>query len=138
VRDPDIPRLVAPILEDEADVVLGSRMRGGSEASHARASEVFRMFGNGILTLFVHYRFGLHLTDSQSGFRAMRTRMARALALRDTGGAIELELLLACAKRRYRVHELASHEYARRFGRSALVLHKEWFRLVSCVVRHVI
>lgn len=135
---PDIPNLVAPIAAGTADVVGGSRMRGGSDEPHARAAQVFRMFGNGILTLLVNYRFGLDLTDSQTGFRAVRSEVARSLQLRETGGAIELEFLLACAKGGHRVTEVPSHEYARRFGRSALVLRREWFRLLICIARHIV
>ena len=68
----DIPALVAPVANGEADYSTGSRMRGGSDELHGDFDKFLRMMGQDIITLGINYRFGVRLTDSQSGFRGLR------------------------------------------------------------------
>lgn len=68
----DIPRLVAPITNGEAELVIGSRMLGGSEVFYGTLHEVIRMLGGLAITLSINYRFGVCLSDYQNGFRAIR------------------------------------------------------------------
>jgi len=79
----DIPRLVQPILEDKADHVTGSRFLGGSSDSRGGFNKCFRIAGSSLITASINRRFGARLTDSQSGFRAIRTCVLRSLDLRE-------------------------------------------------------
>ncbi len=124
-HDPtDIPRLVAPVLADEADLVIGSRGRGGSDEAFGTIGDFMRNTGGHVILLAINYRFGVRLTDSQNGFRAIRTEVARKLGLREDLTTIEQEMLMKCLKQGYRVSEVPSHEYRRRHGRSRIVLWK--------------
>lgn len=60
----DIVKLITPIIEKKADVVLGSRMLG--EKGMPKSRIFMNKIGNWITYLF----FGVLVTDSQSGFRA--------------------------------------------------------------------
>lgn len=60
----DIAKLIKPILENKADVVLGSRMLGEKGMPFSRI--LMNKIGNGVTYLF----FGIWVSDSQSGFRA--------------------------------------------------------------------
>lgn len=62
----DIPRVIAPIIKDEADIVVASR-KGGQRMPFVR------YFGNRLLELAIRTLFRVHITDIQSGFRAFRT-----------------------------------------------------------------
>jgi glycosyltransferase involved in cell wall biosynthesis len=66
-HDPaDIPRLVAPIMAGEADMVNGSRYLNGNK----KDTPLYRRLGQKVLDLFTNMDSGLAVTDSQSGFRA--------------------------------------------------------------------
>jgi glycosyltransferase involved in cell wall biosynthesis len=54
----DIPGMVQPIKDGHADLVVGSRMRGGSDELHGDFLKFFRMVGSDIITLGLNYRFG--------------------------------------------------------------------------------
>ena len=70
-HDPkDIPKLIQPIIEHKADLVVASRTRGGSD-EHGDLPQFIRLIGSSIITLAINYRFGVRLTDSQNGFRAV-------------------------------------------------------------------
>ena len=60
----DITELIKPILDDKADVVLGSRMLG------EKGMPKTRIFMNNIANLVTYIFFGIMVSDSQSGFRA--------------------------------------------------------------------
>ncbi|MDZ4284826.1 MAG: glycosyltransferase family 2 protein, partial [Patescibacteria group bacterium] len=99
----DIPRLVAPILDGEADIVIGSRGRGGSDEAWGTIENFIRTPGGHLLTLALNYRFGVSLTESLNGFRAISASVVRALDLREDTITIEQEMLTKCLKMGYRV-----------------------------------
>ena len=72
-HDPaDIPRLVAPILHGESDLVIGSRGKGGSDELHGDMEKLFRLVGSDLILIGINWRFKARLTDSQNGFRAIK------------------------------------------------------------------
>lgn len=133
----DVPKLLAPILRDEADLVVGSRGRGGSDEAFGTIADFVRNTGGHVILLAINYRFGVRLTDSQNGFRAVRTEVARALGLEEDLTTIEQEMLIKCLKLGYRVAEVPSHEYRRRYGRSRIVVWKVWHIYVWSLIRYL-
>lgn len=118
-HDPaDIPRLVAPIAEGLADHVTGSRLMGGSSELHGGFDEFFRLAGSSFITACFNWKFAVRLSDSQNGFRAIRTSVLRDLDLRENTTTIEQEMIAETLRRGYRMTEIPAHEYARRFGQS--------------------
>jgi dolichol-phosphate mannosyltransferase len=130
-HDPDdIPRLVAPVADGRADMVIGSRMRGGSDELHGEVLKFLRMVGSDIITLGINYRFGVCLTDTQNGFRAIRAASARELDLREDITTIEQEMVIKALSAGLRVAEVPAHEHERAHGHSRIVLRQVWFRYV--------
>lgn len=122
----DIPALVAPIAAGKADLVIGSRGRGGSDELHGTVEQLIRYVGSQLIMLAINYRWNVRLTDSQNGFRAIRRDVGLALDLRSNLTTIEQEMLMRALKRGYRVTEIASHEYERRWGISKVVVWRLW------------
>ncbi|HRY28985.1 MAG TPA: glycosyltransferase family 2 protein [Elusimicrobiota bacterium] len=126
-HDPkDIPALMRPILEGQADLVIGSRLRGGSEEFVGDLEKTIRVVGSLIITYAINKRFGAQITDSQNGFRAIRAETARKLKLNSNSTTIEQEMLAKTLKIGGRVVEVPSHENARSFGRSHIRLLRDW------------
>jgi dolichol-phosphate mannosyltransferase len=120
-HDPnDIPRLTAPIAAGDADLVIGSRMLGGSDELFGSIPEAVRMVGSLIISLTINWRYGVRLTDYQNGFRAIRTDVARAIGLTSTITTIEQEMAMKCLRYGYRVAECPAHEYRRKGGVSKI------------------
>jgi dolichol-phosphate hexosyltransferase len=134
----DIPRLVEPIRADRADLVIASRGKGGSDELHGTIEQFIRYVGSQLIMLAINYRWHVRLTDSQNGFRAIRTDVARRLELTSNVTTIEQEMLMKALKRGYRVGEIASHEYERRWGRSKVVVWKLWHAYLWSVFRNLI
>ena len=137
-HDPDdIPRLVQPILDDEADLVIGCRMTGGSDELHGDVSRFVRLTGSQVITLIINYRFNVRLTDVQNGFRAIRRDVARAVGMVEDTFTIEEEMVMKCLKHKCRVKNVPSHEYERRHGQSNIRLEVLWWRFAWCVIKNL-
>ncbi len=138
-HDPrDIPALVAPIKAGAADMVIGSRGKGGSDELHGTLEQFIRYVGSQMIMLAINYRWNVRLTDSQNGFRAIRRDVGRQLGLRSNLTTIEQEMLMKALKQGYRVSEVATHEYERRWGTSKVVVWKLWFAYLWSFFRNIL
>ena len=137
-HDPDdIPALVKPILVGEADMVVGSRWTGGSDELGGDLGKFVRSTGSAIITLAINYRWGVCLTDSQNGFRALSITAARQVLLEEDIFTIEQEMIMKFLKRGLRVSELPTHEYRRREGDSQIVVWKVAHKYIWCLVKNL-
>jgi dolichol-phosphate mannosyltransferase len=138
-HDPkDIPRLLEPLQAREADIVIGSRTRGGSEELSGDVEKFARMIGSDIITMSLNYRFGVSLTDSQNGFRAMTVEAARDLDLSEDITTIEQEMLLKALWRGHHIVEIPTREYAREHGVSKIRLRRVAPRYVWCLLKYLV
>lgn len=128
-HDPqDIPKLLKPLLRDEADHVTGSRLMGGSSELHGGFDEFLRLTGSSFITACINWRFAVRLSDSQNGFRAIKTEVLKKLDLREDLTTIEQEMIIRTLRLGYRMGEVPSHEYQRLHGDSHIHLSKVWFQ----------
>jgi glycosyltransferase involved in cell wall biosynthesis len=102
-HDPeDIPRLVKPIANHRADVVIGSRFlrekRGGVRA--------YRKMGIKGITRLTGAMSGIQLTDAQSGFRAYSLLAIQKIAPVELGMGASSEILMRAAEQNLRVREV--------------------------------
>ncbi len=131
----DIPRLVAPILAGEADHVSGSRLLGGSSELHGGFDECLRLMGSSFITACINWRYDVRLSESQNGFRAIRTDVLRALDLREDITTIEQEMIMRTLRQGYRMAEVPAHEYPRRCGQSHIRVSRVAARYVYSLIR---
>jgi dolichol-phosphate mannosyltransferase len=137
-HDPaDIPALVRPILAGEADHVSGSRLIGGSSELHGGFDECFRLMGSSLITACINNRFHVQLSESQNGFRAIRTAVLRDLGLQEDITTIEQEMIIKTLKKGYRMGEVPSHEHKRKAGYSKISVRKVAFRYVWSMIRYL-
>lgn len=137
-HDPrDIPRLVEPILKGEADHVSGSRLIGGSSELHGGFDECFRLMGSSFITACINWRFGVVLSESQNGFRAIRTDVIKQLDLKENITTIEQEMIMKTLKKGFRMAEVPTHEHKRKMGYSKISLRKVWFRYVYSLFKYL-
>lgn len=121
----DIPVLVKPIAQNEADLVLASRHRGGSDEWGGDLNTYLRAIGSGFLSVIINYRWKSNLTDVLYGYRALRREAALKVPLRAKDFDIEQHMIVQFLKHGYRVTEVRSHEYCRRWGQSKLPTYRK-------------
>jgi glycosyltransferase involved in cell wall biosynthesis len=112
--DPDeVPRLVRPIVDGYADVVYGSRLKGGAPQ---RAFMFSHLVGNRLLSLLASVLYDTPLSDIETGYKAFRTETLRSLDLREDGFGVEPEITAQICRRRLRIHELPISYYGRGYA----------------------
>lgn len=104
----DYPFLIRPILENKADVVYGSRFRGG--AAH-RVDRFWHMVGNRFVTLLSNMFTDLNLTDMETCYKVFRREVLDGLTLRCNRFDFEPEFTAKISRpskkgRRWRVYEV--------------------------------
>ena len=125
-HDPaSIPLLVEPIRRHEADLVIASRHRGGSDEWRGDLDNFLRSVGCGVVTVAMNYRWNVRITDVLNGFRAIRRSVALTLDLKATDFDIEQHMVARCLRKGYRVMEVPSHESLRRWGHSKLPTYRK-------------
>ena len=82
-----IPDLVKPVLDDKADMVVGSRYLGVRSSIPG-----YRIWGHRVLTLLSNLGSRVKLTDSQSGLRAFSTKAMQAFSFAEGGLSVESEM----------------------------------------------
>lgn len=98
----DLPRILAPILDGNADLVIGAR-RGAGVAPGALPTH--QRFGNFVATSLIWLLYRVRLRDLGS-FRAIRREKLLALDMRDRTYGWPVEMVVKAARQRYRFHEV--------------------------------
>ena len=111
----DIPRLLKPILHNEADVVYGSRMIG----SH-RGMSLSHYIGNRILSLTSRLLIHAPVTDIMTGHKCMTREVVDTLTLKEDGFGIEIEITAQILQNGWRFQEIPITYNKRRFGTSKI------------------
>ena len=98
----EIPKLVSPIINGEADIVNGSRYINGNK----KDTPSYRRIGQSILDKATNLGSGLDITDSQSGFRAFIGHSISVFRFSHDDFAIESEMLTDAANAGLRIKEV--------------------------------
>ena len=122
----DIPDLVRPIMDGQADMVIASRLRGGSDEFHGTLDNIIRQAGGALISLMLNWRWKADITDCENGFRAVDVQKARVLGLKANDFLIEQEMVVKAIKNGLVIREIASHEYSRQGGESKLKTSQGW------------
>ncbi len=93
--------------------------------------------GSSLITACINHRFGVRLSESQNGFRAIRTAVLRDLGLQEDITTIEQEMIIKTLKKGYRMAEVPSHEHKRKAGYSKISVRRVAFRYVWSVIRYL-
>lgn len=110
-----IPRLITPLIKNEADLVLGNRLT----YYNLRSMKISHLFGNLILTIIFNLLFHSKLVDTQTGFRAFRKIFFEKLKLESEGLFLPTEILVKALKLHFKINEIPIY-YRPRIGKSKL------------------
>jgi glycosyltransferase involved in cell wall biosynthesis len=129
----DLPRLLEPIVDDQADFVLGSRyVPGGRMQGVPWARRAISIVGNAA----VRRVLGVPIGDLTSGFRAARADVFRAVTLEEHGFGIQLEGTVKAHRAGFRVAEVPITLGVRKSGYSKMAYTRAfWLGYAQLIVR---
>lgn len=114
----EIPRFLAEIEEDRADLVLGSRFK--EEGLVKYQYRTVNRLGTRILVYLMNRNTGLKLTDSHGGIRAMKPEVVEELQMIGSHTYVQ-ETIIDAAEKGFRIVELPSAWRVREHGKSRVV-----------------
>jgi len=101
-RIEDIEKVTKPIIDQEVDLVIGSRFLDESEKEVPR----YRKVGIKVITKITNASIKKQLTDSQSGFRAYSKKVLNELNPSELGMGISTEILIKASSKNFRITEV--------------------------------
>ncbi len=110
----ELPQVLAPLLNDQADLVLGSRYRGYIAPG---AMPPPQRFGNWLVARLMKALYRLSITDL-GPYRAIRRPLLLSLEMREMTFGWPAEMIIKAARRQARIVEVPVSYHNRRAGRS--------------------
>jgi len=126
----ELPEVLSPILRDKADLVIGSRYLDHKKV----AARKLNAFGVQIFNSIIRLLTGTVITDSQSGFRAMKQQVLRSQNLKSGEYEIESEMLVKTAKKNFRITEVPISFEQRTYGRSGVDPVIDGFKILLSII----
>ena len=128
----EYPAMLAPLLEDKADVVYGSRFLGGRPH---RVLYFWHSVGNFFLTLLSNMFTNLNLTDMETGFKAFRRELIQKIAIRENRFGFEPEITAKLARLGARFYEIGISYSGRTYAEGKKIRWKDGVSAIRVIFR---
>lgn len=130
----DYPALLAPLVDDRADVVFGSRFIGGEPH---RVHYFWHSVANRVLTLLSNMMTNLNLTDMEVGYKVFRRSVLSRVTLRCDRFGFEPEVTAKIAKLRprVRVYEVGVSYHGRSYEEGKKITWVDGVKAILAIIR---
>lgn len=128
----DIPRVLGPILEGQADAVIGTRFSGGGVH---RVLYFWHRIGNLGVTLLSNIFTNLNLTDMEAGYKAFTMPAFRLMHLTNTRFGIEPEIVARLSQMGARVYEVPISYHGRTYAEGKKLTWHDGVAAVGHILR---
>jgi glycosyltransferase involved in cell wall biosynthesis len=128
----DYSHLMEPILKGRADVVYGSRFTG----THRRVLFFWHTVGNRLLTMASNVFTNLNLTDMETGYKAFRTEVLKAIPLRSDRFGFEPEITAKVAKLGCRIYEVPIDYHGRTYAEGKKIGFKDALAALYVILKY--
>ena len=129
----DIPKLLAPLFDGVADVVYGTRFRGGETQ---RAHLFWHYAGNRFLSLLTNILYNTTISDMEVGYKAFNGDLIRSIKLVSNDFAFEPEVTAKVLRHKnIRLFEVAISYYGRTYEEGKKITWRDGFGAVAALIR---
>jgi glycosyltransferase involved in cell wall biosynthesis len=131
----DYPKLLKPFLDGRADVVFGSRFKGGEES---RVLYFWHSIGNRVLTLASNMFTDLNLTDMETCYKAFRRDIIQGIDIVENRFGFEPEITAKVARLRPRprIYEVGISYSGRTYEEGKKIGWRDGVRALYCIIRY--
>ncbi len=128
----DLPKLLDPLFKGVADVVYGTRLRGGEPQ---RAHLFWHYLGNRFLSLLTNVLYNTTISDMEVGYKAFRGDLVRSIHLVSDDFRFEPEITAKVLRRRVRLYEVPIAYYGRTYDEGKKITWRDGIHAVTALVR---
>ena len=129
----DIPGLIQPIINREAEVVYGSRFL---KNKYPYGMAWINYIANRFLTSLTNFLYHTNLTDMETCYKAIKTEVIKDMELRASRFEFEPEVTARIIKRGIRIYELPISYAGRGLRQGKKIKAKDFFTAVRILLRH--
>jgi len=129
----EIPKVIQPILDGQADVVYGSRFSGNSSAKFVY---VLHLVGNKLLTALSNLFTRMSLTDMETCYKAFKADIIRSIRIEEDRFGVEPELTAKVAKMKCKVVEVSISYSGRSHEEGKKIKWKDGLYAVWCIIKY--
>jgi glycosyltransferase involved in cell wall biosynthesis len=130
----DIPKVIQPILDGEADVVYGSRFTG----TPRRVLYFWHTVMNNLLTTLSNMTSGLNLTDMETCYKAFRAEVLRSVTVDEDRFGFEPEITSKVARGNWRVYEVPISYHGRTYEEGKKIGWKDGVRALYVIAKYTL
>jgi glycosyltransferase involved in cell wall biosynthesis len=128
----EYPRLLKPILDDQADVVYGSRFGGETH----RVLLFWHYAGNRFLTTLSNMLTNLNLSDMETGYKAFRAGLLERLRIKSNRFGFEPEFTAKAARLKCRIYEVPISYHGRGYEAGKKITWKDGIAAIGSIIRY--
>lgn len=126
-------QLTAPIIDNRADVVYGSRFMGGEPH---RVLYFWHSIGNKFLTVLSNMLTNLSLTDMETCYKVFRRDLIQSLTIEENRFGFEPEITAKIAKLDCRLYEIGISYYGRTYREGKKIGWRDGLWAIYCIVKY--
>ncbi len=129
----DYSVVIEPILNNQADIVYGSRFKGNRPH---RVLYFWHRVGNGLLTLMSNMFTDLNLTDMETGYKAFRREVIQSIKIEENRFGFEPEITAKIARGQYRIYEVGIGYFGRTYAEGKKIGWKDGMWAIWCILKY--
>jgi len=126
-------RLLQPILDGKADVVLGSRFTGSEPH---RVHFFWHRVGNSIITILFNMFTNLNCSDVETGYKLFTRGVIQKIRIEEDRFGFEIEVVAKAAKLGARIFEVGISYYGRSYAEGKKIGWKDGISAVRCILKY--
>jgi glycosyltransferase involved in cell wall biosynthesis len=128
----EYPKLIAPILDGDADVVYGSRFAGFPR----RVLYFWHSLGNKLLTMLSNMATNLNLTDMETCYKVFKTEILQSIPIRSNRFGFEPEITAKIARLGCRVYEVPISYRGRSYSEGKKIGWKDGLQALGVILKY--
>lgn len=130
----EYPKLLKPIINNEADVVYGSRF----EAIKKNLDKMYKMhyFGNVFLTQATNLLYGSRITDMETGYKVFKKDVVKSIKLRARRFDFEPEITAKILKKGYKIKEIPIDFFGRKFKEGKKITWRDGIKALYYLLKY--
>ena len=129
----DYPQLIEPFLKTDADVVYGTRFKGGS---YSRLHFFWHYVANKFLTLITNVMTNLNMSDMETGYKVFKKEVINSITIKENSFGVEPEITMKLAKKKFVFYEVSISYKGRSYSEGKKITLKDAFIAVYCIFKY--
>ena len=129
----DYKKLLQPFIETDADVVYGTRFKGGK---YSRLHFFWHYVANKFLTTITNIFTNLNMSDMETGYKLFKSEVIKSITLKENSFGIEPEITIKLAKKGYVFYEVPISYNGRSYEQGKKITFLDAFRAIYCIFKY--